>query len=286
MKKLSAILPAAAILLCSCGVGTVGMRYSAARSDTQSPELSKDDTAIAYSYVVGNCDVTFAAANSSVKTDFTVKGMKQEYADEIAEKLYTDASVKDGALTVSQCCSLGEGKDAWAFIDSSDWKNKVDLNADTSISLPESMNECSIECAVGNISIHGFSGVLRADNGVGNVTVDGSVLSGASEIDTGTGNVDVRLGASPEEGTNIKINAGVGDINFVMPESINASSVIDIEAGVGSITFDPGSLSCVTVTDDDGTVSHDTELKIEDKCTVRLHTGTGSIDIVGKNDDE
>lgn len=275
----------AAVLLSSCSPIsvnnniTIGLKYEKQTVTDCKPDIGKNTDSLVFSYDAGCCIINAGAETAGIASDVTVKGSTQEIADKIAGSLYISTDIKDNALNVTLCSGLNEGQDVWHFIKNGEYASNASVSADTVFDLPDSISFIDIEDGAGEIELNGFSGKAKLETGAGDVTVRSSVLTGATEIDTGAGSISIDLAGAPELGSMLDISTGVGDIELSLPGSLNEDTVIELNTGVGSITLDTGGLEYTVDKEEGAITAHQVEITIGGKCTVRMSTGAGDIDI-------
>lgn len=74
--------------------------------------------------------------------------------------------------------------------------------------------DLDVESEKGNVNVTDVSGAIRVHAGKGNVHI---MVPGVAEASTGTGNVDVTIGATQWKGT-LKFSADQGDVTVYIPE--------------------------------------------------------------------
>jgi len=284
-SRILSCIPAAA-LLCSCGVVNtgnnsfrIGLKAEKTAEPGCTPEIGKGIDTLVYSFDAGTCVINAGTEPAKISSSVRVKGETQETADKIADSLYFFTEEKESELHMALCSGLSEGQDVWSFIRNGEYKDKASVEADTVLSLPESITYCDITDGAGNIELNGFNGQAKLETGAGGVTVQGSVLSGATVIDTGAGSIDIALAGAPAMGSVLDINTGVGEISFTLPDSLNEETVIELNAGVGSISLDTAGHEYTVITEESAVLAHETEISIDGKCRIRMSTGTGEITI-------
>jgi hypothetical protein len=101
------------------------------------------------------------------------------------------------------------------------------LSIDYSITLPHTITQYTIDNGVGDLLLSDTAVSGKLGTGVGNITLDKSVLMDDLSLNTGTGNLTLGV-TQAEQAQKVTANAGVGDIQLTIPEQ--AAYSLEIEA--------------------------------------------------------
>ncbi len=131
--------------------------------------------------------------------------------------------------------------------------------------------------SVGNATISGLNGVLNVKNDIGNITVQNTLLSPGSTLETGTGNVtfngtvDTTSGSSSNQSI-YTISSEAGNLDLTLPASINVT--LDVYTNADNITSD---FDLSRIKQPDGSISGPIVFGNIPNALLKLHVSTGNI---------
>lgn len=154
--------------------------------------------------------------------------------------------------------------------------NGKSWNAELTVTVPGKSN-LTVASGVGSVVVEGLEGRMKAEVGVGDLTLDHIALTGDSSFESGTGNVRLAVLTWPKNAT-VSVESGTGGATVLLPSKLGLS--IDASTGTGKLTTNgltyqgnPLSKSVVG-----GTLKGRTELDPEGR-TLKATSGTGNVTI-------
>jgi hypothetical protein len=131
--------------------------------------------------------------------------------------------------------------------------------------------------SVGNVTITGLNGDLNVKDDIGTITVQHSVLSPGSTLETGTGNVtfngtvDTASGSSTNQSI-YTIQSEAGNLAVTLPANINLT--LDAYTNAGTITSD---FNLSQIKQPDGSYSGPIIPGTQPNALLKLHVSSGNI---------
>ena len=129
-----------------------------------------------------------------------------------------------------------------------------------------------VTTSVGNLTVTGVSGVIRATVSVGHATLEDVTASGASTIRVPVGNL--RYDGALDDGTTLDATVGTGNADILLSQ--DSATKVEASTGVGNITVSGWP---ATVNRSGAGATTSIYLKLAPRNTLTVHVGTGNISL-------
>lgn len=233
MIKRVSVFSFAAILIflfCSCGLNINKVEKSSSIDKT----ISAADGAVSLntSNQVGNIDVAYGEGKTAnVSAAVKLASSQNISFDDILKNIDINLYEKGNTIYVAAVYKP-TNENIWSWIKKA--SANTDLSINLTITVPESINNFSVNSKVGNISISNPKGLLNLQTDVGNIDVQNPSLIGLSTLKTDVGNINCTFDNKQSASGSMKADTDTGNIRVKTGGGVHAEKQYTDKKVVGS----------------------------------------------------